>query len=280
MSLSWGSDLVARGPLGYDFPLTGDFDAHEISIRSCAGLPRCRRSIRTGSPESRPLAQPAPAPGIENALFVGLRWRSIGPSRGGRSIAVAGSSARRDEPLRRDRRRAVEDQRWRRGAPYRTVSSRPRRSVPSPSPSRIPMSFTPEWAKCSSAATSFRETASTSRLTGGGPGRTPASRRQWSSAASASTANPDIVYVAALGDPYGPNLERGVYKTTDGGKTWTSVLSRNDKTGAADLAMDRRTPRSSMPDAGRSSARRIRCPTAARAAACSRQRTAATRGRS
>jgi photosystem II stability/assembly factor-like uncharacterized protein len=51
-------------------------------------------------------------------------------------------------------------------------------------------------------------------------------------------ANPDIVYVAALGNPYGPNPERGIFKSTDGGKTWASVLARDDKTGAADLAMD------------------------------------------
>ena len=51
-------------------------------------------------------------------------------------------------------------------------------------------------------------------------------------------ANPDIVYVAALGDPYGPNAERGVFKSTNGGKTWESVLFRNNQTGAVDLSMD------------------------------------------
>src|SRR4030095_2846494 len=54
--------------------------------------------------------------------------------------------------------------------------------------------------------------------------------------------NPDVVYVAALGDPYGPNAERGVFKSADGGKTWNNVLSRNDKTGAVDLAMDPKNP--------------------------------------
>ena len=54
--------------------------------------------------------------------------------------------------------------------------------------------------------------------------------------------NPDIVYVAALGDPYGPNPERGVFKSTDGGKTWRQVLFRDDKTGAVDLSMDPKNP--------------------------------------
>jgi len=54
--------------------------------------------------------------------------------------------------------------------------------------------------------------------------------------------NPDIVWVAAQGHVYGPNAERGIYKTTDGGKTWRKVLFRNDSTGAADLVVDPSNP--------------------------------------
>ncbi len=50
--------------------------------------------------------------------------------------------------------------------------------------------------------------------------------------------NPDIVYVAALGHAFGPNQERGVFKSTDGGATWRHVLSRGDKAGAVDLSID------------------------------------------
>src|SRR4029453_4597995 len=50
--------------------------------------------------------------------------------------------------------------------------------------------------------------------------------------------NPDLVYVAAIGHPYGPNAERGVFRTKDGGKSWQKVLFVDDKTGAADIAMD------------------------------------------
>src|SRR5438046_4993320 len=49
---------------------------------------------------------------------------------------------------------------------------------------------------------------------------------------------PDTVYVAALGHLWGPNNERGVYKTTDGGKTWTRVLFVDDTTGLVDLEME------------------------------------------
>ena len=54
--------------------------------------------------------------------------------------------------------------------------------------------------------------------------------------------NSDVVYVAALGDPYAPNPERGVFKTVDGGKTWRRILFRDDKTGAVDLSMDPKNP--------------------------------------
>ncbi|RMD86519.1 MAG: glycosyl hydrolase [Calditrichaeota bacterium] len=55
--------------------------------------------------------------------------------------------------------------------------------------------------------------------------------------------NPDLVYVAALGHVFGPNPERGVFRSKDGGKTWEKVLYKNDRTGAIDLAMDPNNPR-------------------------------------
>lgn len=54
--------------------------------------------------------------------------------------------------------------------------------------------------------------------------------------------NPDIVYVAALGHLFGPNPERGLFKTTDGGKTWSKILYINDKVGVVDLVMNRENP--------------------------------------
>ncbi len=54
--------------------------------------------------------------------------------------------------------------------------------------------------------------------------------------------NPDIVYVAALGHQFGPNEERGVYKTVDGGKTWKQVFTRGPKAGAVELVIDPNSP--------------------------------------
>jgi photosystem II stability/assembly factor-like uncharacterized protein len=54
--------------------------------------------------------------------------------------------------------------------------------------------------------------------------------------------NPDVLWVAALGSPYGPTEERGVYKSTDGGKSWRRVLFVNGLTGCAELVVDPRNP--------------------------------------
>jgi photosystem II stability/assembly factor-like uncharacterized protein len=54
--------------------------------------------------------------------------------------------------------------------------------------------------------------------------------------------NPDIVFVAALGHPYGPNTERGIFRTVDGGKSWEKVLYKDENTGAVDVAFDPHNP--------------------------------------
>ena len=54
--------------------------------------------------------------------------------------------------------------------------------------------------------------------------------------------NPDIAYVAAMGTLWGPNEERGIYKTTDGGDSWQRILYVDDTTGATDIKMDTVNP--------------------------------------
>src|SRR5438477_6213337 len=54
--------------------------------------------------------------------------------------------------------------------------------------------------------------------------------------------NPDRVLVAALGHPYGPNTERGIFRTLDGGKTWEKVLYKDENTGGIDIAFDPHNP--------------------------------------
>ena len=54
--------------------------------------------------------------------------------------------------------------------------------------------------------------------------------------------NSDIVYAGAIGSPWGPNKERGVYKTTNGGKSWEKILFTNDTSGVCDMVMDPTNP--------------------------------------
>ena len=54
--------------------------------------------------------------------------------------------------------------------------------------------------------------------------------------------NPDIVFVAALGHAYGPNTERGIFRTRDGGKTWEKVLYLDDRTGGIEVVFDPNNP--------------------------------------
>ena len=56
------------------------------------------------------------------------------------------------------------------------------------------------------------------------------------------SATTKIVYAAAIGSPWGEHKERGVYKTINGGETWTKILYTNPKSGAADLVMDPQNP--------------------------------------
>ncbi|MEM6643293.1 MAG: hypothetical protein AAF616_09960 [Bacteroidota bacterium] len=58
--------------------------------------------------------------------------------------------------------------------------------------------------------------------------------------------NPNIIYVGAIGSPWGEHTERGVYKTIDGGKSWRQILFTNEKSGVADLVMDPQNPNKLM----------------------------------
>src|SRR5450830_295912 len=118
-----------------------------------------------------------------------------------------------------------------------------RRSARWPSPKQVPTSCGSGWASSASAATSSPVTASTSPRTRARRGRTWASRSPTRSRGSASTRRiPHIVFVADFGKYSVPSDERGVFKSTDGGKTWRKVLFRDNKTGAVDIAIDPHNP--------------------------------------
>jgi hypothetical protein len=196
---------------------------------ACVALLIVSAALNFPAPTPRVAAQAGGANPIDQAIVDAFRWRSIGPDRGGRSIRrVRRRKAGRASVLRRRRRRPVEDDRRRRrpGRRSPTVSSRAPRSAPSLSPTRIPTSVYIGMGESCIAATSCLATASTNRPTPAKPGRTVGfANSDAISKIRIHPTNPDIVFVAGLRQVrHGPSDERGVYKSTDGGKTWKKVL--------------------------------------------------------
>ncbi len=199
----------------------------------------------TDSPRVLTAQAVPPATGVDPALFGGLRWRSIGPARGGRSIAAAGSTARPLEYYFG----ATGGGLWKTtdgGITWRAVSDR---FFKTSSVGAVAVSESnPDVVYVGMGEVALRGNV----IQGDGVYKSADGGRTWKHVGLDKTmtigririhpTNPDVAYVAALGDPYGPGADRGVFKTTDGGASWKKVLFRNDKTGAVDLSMDARNP--------------------------------------
>ena len=183
----------------------------------------------------------SPADGIDPALLAGLSWRSLGPARGGRSQAVAGSSSRPFEYYFG----ATGGGLWKTtdgGVTWRAVSDK---FFSSSSVGAVAVSESnPDVVYVGMGETELRGNI----IQGDGVYKSLDGGKTFTAVGLEKTlaiaririhpTNPDIVYVAALGDPYGATPDRGVFKSTDGGKTWTKSLFRDDKTGAVDLSID------------------------------------------
>jgi len=191
------------------------------------------------SPTAVPQAQ------MDTSLFAGLRWRSIGPSRGGRSQTGAGSVARPLEYYFGATGGGV----WKTtdgGLTWRPVADKTFKSSSVGAVAIAPSN--PDVVYAGMGETELRGNI----IQGDGVYKTTDGAKTWAPMGLEKTqaiarirvhpANPDIAYAAALGNPYGPNPERGVFRTKDGGKSWDRVLFRDDKTGAVDLAMDPNNP--------------------------------------
>jgi photosystem II stability/assembly factor-like uncharacterized protein len=175
-----------------------------------------------------------------------LRWRCIGPFRGGRVVAVAGSYDDRATFYFG----AVAGGVWKTtdaGVYWRPVSdgffttSSVGALTVAPSDSNVIYAGTGE--------TTIRIDVSH----GNGVYKSTDAGTTWANVGLRETRhigkvrvhpqNPDIVWVAALGHAFGPNKERGVFKSEDGGKSWRQVLFVSEKAGAVDLSVDERNPR-------------------------------------
>lgn len=189
--------------------------------------------------------QPAAPTTPDSVQFRGMQWRTIGPNRGGRSIAAAGSSSRPLEYYFG----AVGGGLWKTtdgGQTWKPVTDGQLRSS---SVGAVAVAESnPDVVYIGMGETDIRGNI----MQGDGVYKSVDGGKKWTHMGLAETQavakiridphNPDIVYVAALGHPAGPNAERGIFKSIDGGKTWRKVLYRNDRTGAIDLSMDSADP--------------------------------------
>jgi len=177
--------------------------------------------------------------------FGALRWRSLGPARGGRSIAVAGSTSRPNEYYMG----ATGGGLWKTtdaGTTWKPVTDG---QINFSSVGAVAISASnPDTVYIGTGEADIRGNI----IQGGGAYKSTDAGKTWAHIGLAETqviakirihpTNPDLVYVAAFGHHAAPNPERGVYRSKDGGKTWEKILFRDNKTGANELIIDPNNP--------------------------------------
>ncbi len=177
--------------------------------------------------------------------FGALRWRNIGPERGGRSIAVAGSVARPLEYYFG----ATGGGLWKTtdgGTTWRPVTDG---QIHSSSVGAVAIAASnPDVVYIGTGETCIRGNI----IQGDGAYKSADGGKTWTHTGLSETqniskirvhpTNPDVVYVAAFGHHAAPNPDRGVFRSRDGGKTWDKILFRDDRTGAIELALDPNNP--------------------------------------
>ena len=186
----------------------------------------------------------SPATAYDTSSLAALRWREIGPFRGGRSVAVAGSAKRPNEYYFGTTGGGV-FKTTDGGITWAPVTDK----YFGGTIGAIGVSESnPDIVYVGAGEYPIRGNVSH----GDGVWRTSDGGKTWTSLGLVETrqisrvrvnpTNPDIVYVGAQGHVFGPNSERGVFKTTDGGKNWRKILFRNDSTGITDLVLDPNNP--------------------------------------
>ena len=198
---------------------------------------------RAGDSEPEPPAAPAV---VDPALFANLDYRMIGPHRGGRVTAVAGVEQYRDVFYMGATGGGV----WKTddaGLTWRTLSDQ---SFATSAIGAIDVADSdPSVVYVGTGSACIRSNIITGRgvyrSNDGGENWLDLGLRQSGAVGDlvVHPTNPEVVYVAALGQIFGANEQRGVFRSRDGGATWERVLYVSDQVGAVDLALDRSNPR-------------------------------------
>ena len=192
-----------------------------------------------------PVRPEARAAAADSALLAQYRWRNIGPDRGGRSIAVSGVKGRPKEAYFG----ATGGGLWKTtdgGENWGPVTDGQLKSA---SVGAVAVSESnPDIVIIGMGETCIRGNI----MPGDGVYKSTNAGRTWTHIGFGNSdgiskirihpTNPDIIYVASFGKYSVPSEERGVFKSTDGGKSWKKTLYRDDKTGAIDISIDAKNP--------------------------------------
>jgi len=210
-------------------------------------LAGCALLLVVPAAAQRRAAPPAgPVAGVDTSLYNALEWRSIGPFRGGRSTAVAGHADETSTFYFGATGGGV----WKTtdgGLTWLPISDKDFRAGSIGAIEVAPSD--PNVVYVGTGETPIRGDVSPGdgmyRSTDAGKTWVPSGLRDAGQigAIRVHPANADLVYVAALGQAFGPNPQRGVFRSKDGGRTWDKILFRSDSAGAIDLAMDPMNPR-------------------------------------
>ena len=204
-----------------------------VLVMVLCGPAVCSRNMAYCAPQNAELSAV-----YDDVFFSGLRYRNIGPSRGGRVTAVAGVAAQESTFYLGACGGGV----WKTtdyGQSWRCVSDG---YFETGSIGAISVSSSnPDIVYVGTGSDGIRSNV----ITGRGVYKSIDGGQSWSFAGLRNVGqigavlihptNSELVYVAAIGSAFGPNLERGVYRSSDGGASWNKVLYLNEKTGAVDL---------------------------------------------
>ncbi len=209
---------------------------------------RAQRPISPSQPNdtrpSIPLNEPRMRALLDTAAVGSIKWRELGPHRGGRSVAVAGSAARPNEYYMGTTGGGVfksldGGQSW---APVTDKYFGGTIGAIAVAPSN------PDIVYVGGGEYPIRGNVSH----GDGVWKSTDGGKTWTSLGLQATrqisrvrvhpTNPDVVYLAAEGNVWAPTPDRGIYRSRDGGRNWQKILFRNDSTGASDLVIDPSNP--------------------------------------
>ena len=219
------------------------------SLRLALAVPTAAFALATTAAPAAARQAPAAAPTrvapVDSTILTALRWRSLGPDRGGRSIAASGVRGRPREAYFG----AVGGGLWKTTDGGETWAPITDGHIGSSSVGAVAVAESdPNVVYIGTGESCIRGNI----MPGDGVYRSTDAGRTWTHVGfRASDAiskirihptNPNVVFVASFGKYGAPSEERGVFKSTDGGQTWKRVLFRDARTGAVDVSIDRTNP--------------------------------------